>query len=186
MSLTDELHKGMVIRHEATLYSIVDFNTAQTGKQRPTVHVKLRSLRDGHTSERTLDQLGRIEEVPAELREMQFLYASGEQRVFMDTQSFEQYELAEDVLGKSIAFLVEEEKYKFLTIEGRPVSLQLPDALVMEVADTAAVQHAGGSSTVHKEATLTSGMVVQVPLFIKTGDRVRIRTDTRQYLGKEH
>ncbi len=186
MSRTEDFHKGMVIRHEGELYTILDFNVAQTGKQKATVHVKLRAIKTGHTGERTLDQLGKVEEVPTEIRSMQYLYASGQERVFMDTETFEQYPLTEDMLVDSVPFLVEEEQYRILLIDGRPVSLQLPPIVVLEVVDTAPVEHAGGSTNVHKEARLNSGITVQVPLFIKNGDKIRVKTDNREYQGKEH
>ena len=178
-------HTGMVIRHEGQLLAVEDYRQAQTGKQKATVHVKLRSLRDGHSVERSLDELGRIEEVPTEIRTMQYLYSSGDEHVFMDTQSYEQYPLGEAVLGDSLPFLVEQESYRFLTVDERVVSIQLPDVLVFEVVDTAPVQHVGGSVSVQKEAKLNSGLTIQVPLFIKNGDRIRVSTETRQYLGKE-
>ncbi|UCD27921.1 MAG: elongation factor P [Planctomycetota bacterium] len=186
MSITDRLHKGMVIRHEGELFTVLDYQLAQTGKQKPTVHIKLRSLRSGHTGERTLDQLGKVEEVPSEVRQMQYLYAAGEEHVFMDTESYEQYPLNKDILEDGLDFLVEEETYRFLTVEGQPVALQLPPAAVLEVTETAPVEHAGGSSNVYKEAKLASGLVVQVPLFIKNGDKIRVGIDKREYLGKEH
>lgn len=186
MSHAGQLRKGMVIRHQGELFTVLDSTVAQTGKQKPTVHVKLRSLKSGNTSERTLDQLGKIEEVACEVRPMQFLYAAGNERVFMDTQNFEQYSLGEDVLGEAIPFLVEQETYRLLVVEGQVVSLQLPDIVVLEVVDTAPVEHAGGSSSVYKEAKLNSGMTIHVPLFIKNGDKIRLRTDTREYQGKEH
>ena len=83
MSQTDQIRKGMVIRHEGMLLTVEDFNIARTGKQKATVHVKLRALKDGDSVERTLDQLGRIEEVPTERRAMQYLYAAGDEHVFM-------------------------------------------------------------------------------------------------------
>ncbi len=186
MSLTEGLHKGMVIRHEGQLFTVLDFSAIQKGKQKPTVHVKLRSLNTGHTGERTLDELGKIEEVPAEIREMQYLYADRSQRIFMDTESFEQFPLGEDVLGDGIHFLVEQENYRCLTIDGRPVSLQLPDVVSLEVMNTDPVQHSGGASNVHKEAKLASGLTIYVPLFIKTGEKVRVNTETREYCGKDH
>ena len=186
MSLTDDLRRGMVVRHEGHLFTVLDFKVAQTGKQKPTVHVKLKSLASGHTGERTLDQLGKIEEVPTEVRAMQYLYASGDEHVFMDSESFEQYELGPEVLGNSADYLVEEETYRFLTIEGRPVSIQLPPVVVLEVVDTARVEHAGGSTNVSKEAKLASGLVVNVPLFIKNGDKIRVGTEKHDYQGKEH
>ena len=186
MSLTDDLHKGMVIRHDGQLFTILDFRVAQTGKQRPTVHVKLRSLTTGHTGERTLDELGKIEEVPTEIRHMQYLYSSGQDRVFMDTEDFEQYPLGDDILGDAADFLVEEETYRFMTIGGQVASIQLPPVVVLEVKDTAPVEHAGGATNVHKEAKLASGLVTQVPLFIKNGDKIRVKVENREYQGKEH
>jgi elongation factor P len=186
MSLMDQLHKGMVIRHDGQLFTVLDYQLAQTGKQKPTVHIKLRNIKGGHPTDRTLDQLGKIEEVESEVRQMQYLYAAGKDRVFMDTESFDQVSLDEDVLHGGLDFLVEEQTYRFLTAEGQVVGLQLPDVVVLEVVDTAPVEHAGGMSNVHKEAKLASGLVVHVPLFIKNGDKIRVNTETRQYLGKEH
>lgn len=186
MSLAEGLHKGMIIRHEGHLYTVEDYSIARTGKQKPTVHVKLRSLASGKPADRTLDELGKIEEVPHETRPMQYLYAAGNEHVFMDSETFEQNPIGEDVLGTAVDFLVEQETYRFRVIEGNIAAIQLPDMVVLEVTDTAPVEHAGGSSNVYKEANLASGLVVQVPLFIKTGDKIRVNTDNRQYEGKEH
>ena len=186
MSHSTDLHRGMVIRHQGNLFAVVEYHKAQTGKQKATVHVKLRSLTSGHTTERTLEQLGDIEEVPTEVRHMQYLYASDTERVFMDTESYEQYPLDDEVLAGAADLLVEEEAYRFLTVEGQPVSLQLPAHVVLEVVDTAPVEHAGGSTNVTKEAELASGLVVHVPLFIKNGDKIKVGTEKRDYQGKEH
>ncbi len=126
MSHSDELRKGTVIRHEGRLFVVLDHTKAQTGKQKATVHVKMQSLQGGHATDRMLDQLGKIEEVPTEIRTMQYLYSSGPERVFMDTESFEQYPLGEELLGDGIPFLVEEDTYRFLMVEQQPVSMQLP------------------------------------------------------------
>lgn len=186
MSVSDQFRKGMVIRHQGELFVVLDHVVAQSGKQKPTVHVKLRSLKSGHVGERTAEQLGKIEEVATAVRSMQYLYSSGRERVFMDTETFEQYSLGEEVLGNAIPFLVEQETYRFLVVEDRVAALQLPPSLVMEIADTAPVEHAGGGSTVLKEAKLACGLTIKVPLFIKTGDKIRVSTDKREYLGKEH
>ena len=186
MSLTDGIRKGMVIRHEGHLFTILDFQVAQAGKQRPTVHVKLREFNSKKASERTLEQLGTLREVPTAVRTMTYLYAADKDRVFMDTESFEQYTFDRDFLGHGIDFLTEDEPYRFQVVEGQPVAMQIPDVTVMAVAETAPVEHAGGGGHVHKEATLTSGLMIQVPLFIKTGDKIRVRTESAEYVGKEH
>jgi len=185
MSITDGLRKGMVIRHEGQLYVILDFHVAQSGKQRPTVHLKLRAVRSGNTGERTIDQIGKIEEVVSEHRDMQYLYQAGSEWVFMDSASFEQYPFTEDMLGNAISFLNDQDHYRFLFIDGQPISLDLPEVVVLGVADTAPVEHTGGSTNVHKEARLSSGITIHVPLFIKTGDKIRVKTDSREYQGKE-
>ncbi len=186
MSQTDQLHKGMVIRHEGHVYTVLDYRVAQTGKQRPTVHVKLGALGGGRSTERTLDELGKFEEVASEVRQMQYLYAAGKDHVFMDNETYEQYTLGADMLEDAKPFLVEEETYRFLTIDGQIASLQLPSTVALEVVDTAPVEHSGGASNVYKEAKLASGVTVQVPLFIKNGDRIKIKTDNKGYQGKEH
>lgn len=186
MSRTEQLRKGMAIRHEGEVFIVIDYKLAQSGKQKPTVHVKLRSLKSGHTGERTMHELGRIEEVPAEMRSMQYLYSAGQERIFMDTQTFEQYPLSEEMLHDALPFLVEEETYRFLTVDGQIASIQLPTHVTLEVVDTAPVEHAGGGSNVQKEAKLNSGITIQVPLFIANGDKIRVNCESRTYEGKEH
>ncbi|MFH1748045.1 MAG: elongation factor P [Planctomycetota bacterium] len=186
MSLTEQLRRGMVIRYQQHLYTIDEFHVAQTGKQKPTVKIKLRALKDGHQVERTLDQIGTLEEVASEIRDMQYIYASGTERVFMDLKTYEQYALDESVLAKAANYLVEQETYRIQSIEGQPVSLQMPPLAVMEVIDTAPPEHAGGGSSVYKEARIASGIQVMVPLFIKTGDKIKVSTENGEYQGKEH
>jgi elongation factor P len=104
----------------------------------------------------------------------------------MDSESFEQYTLPHGILGKATHFLVESETYKVFCANQTPVSLQLPDALVIEVKDTAPPAHGvGGASNILKEAVLASGLTIRVPMFIKTGDHVRIDTASEKYVGKE-
>jgi len=185
MAQIEQLRKGMVIRHEGQLYTVMDFHVAQSGKQKPTVHVKLRAVRDGRQADRTLDQLGTIDEVSSEVRDFQYLYASGRERVFMDLETYDQHSLHEDQLGEAVHYLVEEQPYRFLVVEGRPAVIQLPPTIAMQVVDTAPPEHAGGGSSVYKEARLASGRMIMVPLFIKTGDFIRINTVTGEYQGKE-
>lgn len=186
MGVASELRRGMIIRHQDELHVVADFSEAQSGKQKPTVHVKLRNLRTGHTLDRTLEALGRIEEVPAEYRQMQYLYQAGQERVFMDSETFEQYSLGPQALGAAADYLVLEEQYRVLMVDDQPVSVELPETITMDVAETAPPAHAASTaSNVWKEARLASGKVIRVPLFIKTGDRVRVDTQRGEYAGKE-
>ena len=180
------LKRGMLIRHQEHLYVVTDFQERRTGKQRATVHVALRDTRDGHQVDRTLDQLGSIEEVPSAYRDLQYLYPAAEAWVFMDTESFEQYELTEAQLHGCQPFLKEGEAYRSLFADEQPLSLELPDVVSLQVASTAPPAHSVGvQSNVMKEAELENGLEVRVPLFIKNGDTVRVNRRDKTYVGKE-
>jgi elongation factor P len=177
--------RGMLLRHHDHLYFVDDFVERHSAKQKPVVHVSLRSADDGRHVERTLDELGPIEEIPWAYKMVQYLYARGDRYVFMDSQSFEDIELPVSALGGFEPFLAEGAEYRMLYAGDQPLRLATPDAVILQVEDTAAPSHAvGASSNIMKEARLQKGLQVRVPLFIKTGDFVRISVAGRQYLGK--
>ncbi len=180
------LKRGMLIRHQQHIYTVVDFQERHSGKQKPTVHVALRDVRDGHPVDRTLDQLEPIEEVPHVIRPMQYLYPRGDERIFMDSETFDEFGLTAAQLHGGEPFLNEGETYRVLFVDGRPLLLDLPEIIALKVASTAAPSHSvGASSSIMKEATLENGLDVKVPLFIKTGDTIRVDTRTKTYSGKE-
>ena len=186
MAIPDYLRRGMMIRYGDGLAVVEKFTEARSGEQKPTVHVTLRVVgQKGHV-ERTLDELGSIEEVPSEVRNMLYLHPAGDDHVFMDCETYEQYPLHKEGLGDATAFLVAENQYRVMMAAGDPVTLELPDAIVLSVVDTAPPEHQSSlASNVVKEARMESGIVIRVPLFIEQGDRVRVSTATREYLGKE-
>lgn len=181
------LRRGMLIRHQDHVYQVADFQERHTGKQKPTVHVALRDIRDGHPVDRTLDDLVPVVEIEHAWRRMQYLYAKEPVRVFMDCETFEECELSATHLHGCAGFLVEGDEYRVAFIEGQPTSLEMPEIIPAKVAMTAAPEHwVGASSNITKEATLENGLQVRVPLFIKTGDVIRIDTRSKAYAGKEH
>jgi len=176
----------MLIRHQNHLYVVADFQERHSGKQKPTVHVTLRDVRDGRQVERTLEQLEPIQEVAHAYRNAQYLYARGAARVFMDAETYEEFELGAVQLHGSEPFLKEGETYRVMFVEGQPLSLDLPEIVKLQVSETAAPGHSvGASASVMKEATLENGLTVRVPLFIKIGDTIRVDTRTKTYVGKE-
>jgi elongation factor P len=180
------LKRGMLIRHQNHIYTVANFEERRTGKMKATVHVSLRDVRDGHPVDRNLTDLEPIDEVPHENRSMQYLYPQGAERVFMDSESFEQYSLAAPQLHGCEPFLKEGEEYRVTFVDGQPLSLQMPEVVVLKVSETAAPSHqVGGSSNVLKEATLENRLEVRVPLFIKMGDTIRVDTRNKSYVGKE-
>jgi elongation factor P len=177
--------RGMLLRHQGRFYYVEDVIEHHSGKQRPTHHVRLREAFDGRHVERTLDELMPIDEVAGQFRTMQYLYAKGEARVFMDSQTFEETELTGPALGGYEPFLKEGEEFRVLFAGDQPLRLDMPDVVALAVADTAAPTHAVGSAgSVLKEARLENGLEIRVPLFIKTGDSVKVDTRTKEYAGK--
>lgn len=180
------LKRGMLLRHQGHLYTVIEFSERRTGKQRPTVHVLLRDIRDGHPVDRTLDQLEPLDEVPSSYRELQYLYPANDAWVFMDLENFEQYELKAEHMHQCQHFLKEGDAYRALFAGELPVMLDMPDAVILKVRSTAPPTHGGGSqSSVLKEASLENGLEIRVPLFIKDEDLIRVSTRDRSYLGKE-
>jgi len=180
------LKRGMLIRHQNHVYSVEEFQERRTGKQRPTVHVSLRDVRDGHPVDRTLAELEPVDEVPHEMRAMQYLYARGDERLFMDSETFDEHELTPEQLHGREPFLKEGEQYRVSIVDGRPLALEMPEVIKLAVAETAAPAHSvGNTSSVLKEARLENDLDVRVPLFIKIGDTIRVDTRTRTYVGKE-
>lgn len=180
------LKRGMLIRHQDHVYTVAEFQERHTGKQKPKVHVMLRDVRDGHPVDRTLDQLEPIEEVPHALRELQYLYAKADAHVFMDSETFDEIELSGSQLHGCEPFLREGQTYRVMFVDGNPLSLAMPEVVTLGVSETAAPSHSvGGASNVLKEATLENELVVNVPLFIKMGDQIRVDTRTCTYAGKD-
>lgn len=181
------IKKGALLRHHGHLYFVEEIHERHSGQMKPAIHLSLRDAADARHIERTLDQLMPLEEVPFAYRTVQYLYHKGEHHFFMDSQSFEEIELPASTLGGFEAFLKEGEEFRVLFVDDTPLRLEMPESIVLAVADTAAPVHAvGASGSVLKEARLENGLSVRVPLFIKTGDHIHIDTRTRQYTGKAH
>lgn len=179
--------RGMLLRHQGHVYFVEDVSERHSGKMKPTFHVALRDAVDGRHIERAMDDLLPVEEVAGTYRPMQYLYARGEERMFMDAQTFEEQDLGEAVRRDGLdPFLKEGDEFRVLFAGERPLRVQVPDSVTLRVADTAAPSHAVGTGGggVLKEARLENGLEVRVPLFIKPGDLVRVDTRSREYLGK--
>lgn len=181
------IKKGMLIRHQGHLFTIADYHERHSGKMKPTVHVLLRDLRDGRSIDRSLDEILPIEEVSHAYRQFQYLYAKGAARVFMDSESFEEVTLEARHLGGAETFLREGDSYRVMFADGNPIALEIPEIVPLKVVMTAPPSHAGSpGGNVYKEATVENGLEVKVPLFIKTGDEIRVDTRTHTYAGKEN
>lgn len=183
-----DIKKNAAVLVEGQPYWVVDFKRAGTGQRRPVLHVKLRHIVTGSLTEKTLSEKDVLEEPNVERNMVTFSFKSANAYVFMDQKTFEQVELSAELVGDKAEFLGDEVEVRLLILEGIPIGLELPPSVTLEVTECSDPQKGGSSSrssSVGKPATLSNGMQLEVPLFIKQGERIRINTETREYLGKE-
>jgi elongation factor P len=182
---TNQFKNGTHIEVEGTIYRIVAFQHVKPGKGGAFVRSKLRKLDDGSVVDRTFRAGEKFRPVRTETRRMQYLYDSGEAAVFMDTESYEQTEIARDSIADEMRWVLPNENVELLLVDERPAGIQVPSAVEMSVKQTdpgLRGDTASGGGT--KPATLESGVVVQVPLFVNEGDRVRVDTRSGEYVSR--
>ncbi len=168
-----------------SVYRIVDFQHVKPGKGGAFVRTKLRRLDDGAVIDKTFRAGEKFRPVRTETRRMQYLYDSGDAAVFMDTESYEQTEIAKDSIADEMRWVLPTDAVELLLVDERPSGVQIPSAVDMTVTQTdpglKGDTASGGGS---KPATLESGVTVQVPLFVNEGDRVRVDTRSGEYVSR--
>jgi elongation factor P len=182
---TNQFRNGSHIDVEGTIFKIVDFQHVKPGKGGAFVRTKLRRAADGAVIDRTFRAGEKFRPVRTEVRQMQYLYRDGADAHFMDTSSYEQLTLPEDALAEPLRWIRESDEVDVLYIDDAPTDLQLPSAVDLEVADTQpGVRGDTVSGGGTKPATLETGAIVQVPLFVNVGDRVRVDTRSGDYVSR--
>lgn len=183
-----EIKKGQAVLVDGQPYFVHDFKRAGTGQRRPVLHVKLRHVLTGSLTERTLSEKDVLEEPNLEKVTVRYSYRSGDAFVFLDQQTFEPLELKAELLGDNHELLVDDLEVRVMILDGQPVGVELPPSIVVEVLETSEPTKGAPSSrtsSVGKPAKIQNGIQIEVPLFIRQGERIRISTETREYQGKE-
>ncbi len=182
---TNQFKNGNHIEVDGTVFKIVDFQHVKPGKGGAFVRTKLRRASDGNVIDRTFRAGEKFRSVRTESRKMQFLYADGTDAHFMDTESFEQIALAERVVGDALRWMTPSSDVEVLFIDDQPSDVQLPSAVELEVTQTdPGLRGDSVSSGGTKPATLETGAVIQVPLFVEQGQRIRVDTRSGDYLAR--
>jgi elongation factor P len=184
MLLANQLKPGTAVIVDGRAVMVESTTVAGTAQRRRTFHVKMRDIVTGQNLEKSFGETDKFEEPELLRREAQLSYRKGRDHFFMDSEDYQEYALSDEQLGRAKQFLKEGENYRLLILDGRPVGVELPASAVFEVTNTAAPTHAAQGSNALKEATLDNGLVVRVPPFIKVGEKIRISTETLEYLGK--
>ncbi len=167
------------------LYTVLERAHHKPGKGGAFVRFKLKGIVSGKVIDHTVRAGTRMETAAVITQPMQYLYQQGDNYVFMHTETYEQLTVPDELIGFAAQFLVENAEAQVTMYEGRPIGVQLPQKMEFEVTETIDDAARGNTATsATKEAKLETGLVVQVPLFIKTGDRVRVSTDDGAYLER--
>ena len=184
MISTNEVRPGMTIDLDGELWSVIDSQHHKPGKGHAMVRTKIKSLRSGVVVDRTFRPDEKVETARLDRREMQYLYPDDIGLVFMDTENYEQLTVPRDVTGDSARFLKEGQMVSVLTHEGAPLGVDLPTTVDLEIAETEPGLQGDRSSAGNKPATLETGAVIQVPLFVTSGETVRVDTRTGSYVTR--
>jgi len=185
MYSTTDFRKGLKIEVEGTPYEIVEFQHFKPGKGGAMVRTKLKNILTSRTQDITFRSGEKVEKPDLETREMQYLYREGSELVFMDLSTYEQLHMAEDVIGIKASYLKDSQIVQVLLYQGKPLDIELPVSIVLVVTETEPGAKGDTVSNVTKPATMETGALVQVPLFINIGDKVKIDTRSNEYLGRE-
>lgn len=181
---TGDLRKGITFELDGRLVKVVDFSHNKQGRGSAQVRMTLRDLRTGSLTTHTVQAGAKFPQVRLERQHVQYLYADGDHRHFMDTESFDQIVLDAATIGESARFIRENDVVDLLTHQGEPLDIELPPAVILAVTETDPGLKGDTASGATKPATVETGLVVNVPLFINVGDTLKIDTRSGEYIER--
>ena len=181
---TNDLKNGMALNLPEGLMTVVEFQHVKPGKGGAFVRTKLKNFRTGAVLEKTFRADEKVPLAVIDKREMQYLYREGSSYVFMDNQTYEQLQVVADDLGDAVKYIKEGDTVILPIHDGAVVGVELPAAVELTIAETEPGVQGDRVSGARKPATLETGLVVQVPLFIEAGERIKVDTRTGEYLAR--
>ena len=184
MASISDFRSGMAIRHNGEIWIVIDFQHIKPGKGQVFFRTKLKNLKTSRVVDNTFRPSDVIDEVRLEEREMQYLYDAGEELTFMDRKTFEQISLHRNMVGDQVKFLKEGNLVKILFLEEEPVTVSLPMFIELKVTYAPPGVKGDTVSNLQKPVTLETGAEIQVPLFVKEGNVIKIDTRTSRYIER--
>jgi elongation factor P len=179
-----QLREGMIVVHEGDLYRITSVRHLTPGNKRGFMQTKLKSLRTGVGTEHKFRSEDRLERAALETRTMQYLYNDRDLLTFMDTETYEQTSLSADEIGDFVSYLLPGHIVEIEFFQGTPVGIRPPSSVELAVTETQPTLKGATASASYKPAKLETGITIQVPPFIRTGDRIRVDTVEGKYLER--
>jgi elongation factor P len=182
---TNQFKNGMHVEVDGTIFKIVEFQHVKPGKGGAFVRTKLKRTSDGNVIDRTFRAGEKFRPVRTESKKMQFLYGDGADAHFMDLQTYEQTAIPEEAISESLKWILPNEEVEILYVDDAPSDVQVPSAVELAVTETEpGLRGDTASGGGDKPATLESGVIVRVPLFVNVGDRVRVDTRSGEYVSR--
>ncbi len=184
MISTSDLHKGVTILLDGELQKLLDYQHVKQGRGSAFVRIQMRNMRTGSQTERTFQAGERFNDVRLDRHTMQYLYHDGDQYQFMNTETFDQFPIPAEILGDTVYYMRENDSIDVLFYGDEPIDVDLPTSVNLKIQQTDPGLRGDRSTSGNKPATMETGLVVNVPLHITTGDVIKIDTRTGEYLGK--
>ena len=181
---TGDLRKGATLEFDGRLVKILEYQHNKQGRGSAQIRLTLRDLRTGAITTHSVQAGTRYPSVRLERQHVQYLYTDGDLYHFMDTDSFEQFALSEKAVGDTVKYIKENDSCDLLTHNGQPIDIELPTSVNLKVAETDPGLKGDTASGGTKPATMETGLVVNVPLFISIGDVLKIDTRTGEYIER--
>ncbi|MCD6021777.1 MAG: translation elongation factor [Actinomycetia bacterium] len=181
---TNDLKNGMTLELDGTLFQVIEFQHVKPGKGGAFVRTKLRNVKTGAVADKTFNAGVKVGLAIVERKEMQYLYADGSDLVFMNLRTYEQVHVPGDIVGEATRYMTEGGQATVALHQGVPISVDLPASMTLAVAQTDPATKGDTRTNALKPATLETGTVVQVPLFVEEGDRVKVDTRSGEYIER--
>lgn len=179
-----EIKKGIMIELDGQLQQIIDFQHIKMGRGSAQVRLKMRNVRTGQVTDRSFQATEKFQRVRLDHRTVQYLYSDGDQYHFMDTESFDQIVLTRDTLADAVSYLKENINLELLSYNEQPLGVELPITVDLKIEHTEPGFKGDTATGGTKPATVETGLVVQVPLFVNQGETIRVDTRTGTYLER--
>jgi elongation factor P len=184
VATTNDLKNGMTLNLDGQLWTVQEFQHVKPGKGGAFVRTKLKNVLSGKVVDKTFNAGTKVDVASVDKREMQYLYREGEDFVFMDTETYDQPHIPAATVGDASNYLLPEQNAVIAFNNENPLYVELPAAVVLEITETEPGLQGDRSTGGSKPATLETGAQIQVPLFITTGERIKVDTRTGDYLGR--
>jgi elongation factor P len=184
MATANDIRKGMAIIYNGDIAVVLDTQHRTPGNLRAFVQASIRSIKTGKSSDVRFSSTEKIEVVPMNTRKMDFSYKDGEDYVFSDPETYETVNLAPEIVGDAKSYLVENASVTVTFVNDKAVQVELPASVVLAVADAPEGIRGDSANNVQKTITLETGITVQAPLFIKTGEKIKVDTRTGKYMER--